>query len=125
MPKRPKLDPTSISERIQTLSREPFRDILSRFLECAPDDEDIKAAAKKSPDRWAQATAILGRLSGFHDRHTIEHEHNLIVKIQNMSDAEVELELKKLTRELNLKANAIEAELVEAETSAPERPGKK
>ncbi len=57
-----------IQEQLSGFNREPFRKELARFLCFAPDDEAVQAHANKSPDRWSQAVAILGRLSGITDK---------------------------------------------------------
>jgi hypothetical protein len=57
-----------IQEQLSGFSREPFRKELSRFLCFSPSDEAVQAHANKSPDRWSQAVAILGRLSGITDK---------------------------------------------------------
>jgi hypothetical protein len=57
-----------IQEQLSGFNREPFRKELARFLCFAPSDEAVQAHANKSPDRWSQAVAILGRLSGITDK---------------------------------------------------------
>lgn len=102
---------------VDRLNRQPFREILAQFLACAPEPEAIMEHARKSPDRWAQAVSILAKASGFHDK--IEHEHNVFVNIQNMSDAELELEARKGAKELLDGRKVIEGEVV----GPPAEPG--
>ncbi len=75
-----------VQEQLSGFSREPFRKELSRFLCFSPSDEAVQARANKSPDRWSQAVAILGRLSGITDKvdDTSQSEYSLH-KFQNLS----------------------------------------
>ena len=61
---------------IQHYSRSPFQKALAIWLKAGPKPEHIHAAACKSPDRWAQGTAILGRLAGYSDRIELDQSTN-------------------------------------------------
>lgn len=82
----------ALTTELNRLSRGPFRDLLADFLSCAPSADDIKRAAMKSPDRWAQALAIVAKLSGYHERLEVEGT----ARISTMSDAEIEAKLQEL-----------------------------
>ncbi len=75
-----------IQEQLSSFSREPYRNELSRLLKYSPSDEALQAHANKSPDRWSQAVAILGRLSGITDKvdDTSQSEYSPH-KFQNLS----------------------------------------
>jgi hypothetical protein len=60
---------------------------VTRLIEAAPDREDVHAFAKRYPDRWAQAVAILARLGGYHDKLQIDATVSL--DVARMSDAEL------------------------------------
>ena len=83
----PRLDGDEIALAISKLSREPFQEVLTHLLEAAPDVEDVHAFAKRYPDRWAQAVAILARLGGYHDKLQIDATVSL--DVARMSDAEL------------------------------------
>ncbi len=111
-----------IQVQLSSLSCEPFRKELSRFLCFAPSDEAVQAHANKSPDRWSQAVAILGRLSGLTDKveDTSQSEYSPH-KFQNLSMMEkrkmlFELESKikdELKKELESRGAIIDSETLE------------
>ena len=72
---------------VSKLSREPFQEVLTHLLEAAPNREDVHAFAKRYPDRWAQAVAILARLGGYHDK--LQIDATVILDVARMSDAEL------------------------------------
>jgi len=84
---------------IGTLSRAPFRRILSRYVEAAPDLNALAAQDEKHPDRWAQGLAIVGRLAGYSER--VEVEGSLDVHhLHQLSDLELEARLQELDAKL-------------------------
>ncbi len=111
-----------IQEQLSGFSCEPFRKELARFLCFAPDDEAVQAHANKSPDRWSQAVAILGRLSGITDKvdDTSQSPYSPH-KIHNMSSMEkrkrlAELESKfkdEIKRELERRGAIIDPDTLE------------
>ncbi len=100
----PQLDGDEIAGAISRLSREPFQEVLTLLLEAKPDREAVHQFAKRYPDRWAQAVAILARLGGFHDK--LEVETNITVNLSRLSDMEL---IQKLS-ETEDKLAALEAE---------------
>jgi len=97
---------SSVSKEIQELNRSPFRVELARLLDCAPTDEALRTFATKSPDRWAQAIAILSRLSGFSEKHITEHNVNVV--IATLSDAELNDRLAMLEHKQQAARNVID-----------------
>ncbi len=89
-----------VQEQLSGFSREPFRKELARFLCFSPSDEAVQEHANKSPDRWSQAVAILGRLSGITDKvdDTSQSPYSPH-KIHNMSS----MEKRKMLAELESK----------------------
>ena len=83
-----------IALALEAKSRQPFREILARILDAEPTPEAMREFAKKSPDRWAQAIAIFGRLGGFNDK--LEVESTVLLDVSRMSDAELQVRLEKL-----------------------------
>ncbi len=83
----PQLDGDEIAGAISRLSREPFQEVLTHLLEARPDREAVHQFAKRYPDRWAQAVAILARLGGYHDK--LEVETNITVNLSRLSDMEL------------------------------------
>lgn len=87
----PQLDPKLTQDQINSLSRQPFRVLLARFLVAAPTEGAIAEQAEKHPDRWAQSTAIVARLGGFNEK--LEVEGSLSLSIQGLSDAQLLAEI--------------------------------
>lgn len=97
------IEPNIIEQQILNLHRTPFRQELARILKCSPDEEALKAFAVKSPDRFYQAVAILGKLAGFSDPKNITVENNFFLQIQQLSDAQLQVELQKSLQALQPK----------------------
>ena len=83
----PQLDGDEIASAISRLSREPFQEVLTHLLEAKPDREAVYQFAKRYPDRWAQAVAILARLGGYNDK--LEIDTNITVNLSRLSDVEL------------------------------------
>ena len=90
------VDPDTVSTELLTRfeagSRAPFRQMLANLMSAQPDAQALKAWAVKSPDRWSQAVAIAGRLSGYADKHEIEAPSTLaglVAAVSKMSDGEL------------------------------------
>ncbi len=77
----PRLDGDMIAAHVANLSREPFRDLLTRLLEAEPDTESIREYATKHPDRWCQAISMIGKLSGYHERLEVESSHSVVLAV--------------------------------------------
>ena len=93
----PKLDASEIEAHLNAMSRQPFRELLGTLLGAFPDPETLAEWAKKSPDRYAQALAILGRLSGYTEKSEVFHE---VRDYSHMSDAELMAEIETMDGEL-------------------------
>ncbi len=111
-----------IQEQLSGFSREPFRKELSRFLCFSPSDEAVQAHANKSPDRWSQAVAILGRLSGITDKvddtsqspYSPHNFHNLSSMEKRKRLAELESKFKdEIKRELERRGAIIDPDTLE------------
>lgn len=83
----PQLDGDEIALAVSKLSREPFQEVLTLLIEAAPDLDDVHAFAKRYPDRWAQAVAILARLGGYHEK--LQIDATVTLDVARMSDAEL------------------------------------
>lgn len=108
MPEAPQLDPETVRAQLDCLSRQPFRDLLARFLLAAPSAGAIVEQAEKHPDRWAQSTAIVGRLAGFTEK--LEVEGTLTHKIQDLSDVQLQARLAALTAQLDMQSRMHQAD---------------
>lgn len=97
MPKRPLLTPEEIEVQLDSLSRQPFRQVLADVLASAPSMDDIRGFASRNPDRWGQLLAIVAKLGGYHDK--LEVEGNMRLKVEDMSDAELVERIKQLEGE--------------------------
>ena len=92
----PRLDGDQIAAHVANLSQAPFRDLLMRLLEAAPDTESIREYVTKHPDKWCQAISMIGKLSGYHERLEVETSHS--VALQQLSDSELMGRLQKRLR---------------------------
>ena len=92
------LDPNELAAQISGFSVQPFQDLLAHYLQCRPDQDSIREAAKKSPDRYAQALSMLGRLSGYRTESPVV-QNNLFMVIQGMSDSQLREMQARLDRE--------------------------
>jgi len=86
-----------IRAALENRVRSPFRSVMCDWLGAAPGEDDLKKFSAKSPDRWSQGVAILGRLCGYSDRLEVESDINITRRIEGLSDMEVRAELDRLT----------------------------
>ena len=117
MPKNKKIDTTELEQAMVNYSRDPFRKALADYLQGNPSLDDIKAFAKKYPDRHAQSVAIFARLSGYSEKIQVDVDNNFNVWIKNVSDSELRAKIAELR--LQLKAIDVTASLPEAHERAP------
>ncbi len=103
----PRLDGDQIAAHIAAGSREPFRQVLERFLAAAPDVDDIAQFAKRYPDRYAQGLVMLGKLSGYHERMQVDHEHRHLLEIHEMSDMELMQRLYEVMKKLGIDSDRL------------------
>ncbi len=100
-----RVDPEVVLNKIQQqlteLSRAPFSNKLARLLSFSPSDEALQAYANKSPDRWAEAVAIFGKLSGVTDKDNADLKFDFAREVQGMSLFEKEKLLEKYKAELS------------------------
>jgi hypothetical protein len=83
------------------LSRAPFRRILSRYIQAAPDLEALAAQAERFPDCWAQGLAMAGRLAGYSEKLEIDGSVDIIHRLHQLSDMELEAEILRLQAQLD------------------------
>jgi len=98
-----------IAQQLEALDRAPFRRMLAEVLGVKPTRAALAKFANKSPDRWAQALAILAQLSGY-ERGVLKLE---LTSIQGMSD----IELMRQAAEAGLTFDITPVALPEAEKS--------
>ncbi len=75
----PQLDGDRIAAELEVLSRAPFQEFLADLLVARPSPEAIKEFAARHPYRWAQATVMLARLAGYHDKLKVDGSLSLLV----------------------------------------------
>ena len=83
---------------------QPRRFVCRGCDDARPDREAVHQFAKRYPDRWAQAVAILARLGGYHDK--LEIDTNVTLNLSRLSD----MELMQRLSETDEKLAALEAE---------------
>jgi hypothetical protein len=91
-----RIDNDAVRAELDTLSRDPFRDVLGEILSNRPSPEALQNLAQRNPDRWGQLLAIVGRLSGFTEK--LEVQANVTTSVNDMSDSELQLRLEELER---------------------------
>jgi hypothetical protein len=92
----PRTMPAQILAELEAMRRDPFRRELRDLLEVPPSRDALQRFADKTPDRRAQAIAIMGRLSGYSE--DIKVTANLHFVIPNMSDMELVGELRRMNQ---------------------------
>ena len=100
----PKLSSKAVSAHIDALSRQPFRALLTRLLECEPDPEKVKAYAEKYPDKWGQLVTMVARLGGYNERLQVETSHTVV--LAQLSDAALMGRLQDSLERLGIPVNA-------------------
>ncbi len=113
----PRLDGKAVAAHIDQLSREPFRALLTRLLECEPDPEKVKAYAEKFPAKWGQLLSMIGRLAGYHERLEVANSH--VVALAQLSDAELMGRLQEKLQNLGIDPQAFKL-LSEEKHGVPE-----
>jgi len=88
-----------IRAALENRIRSPFRSVMADWIGAAPGMDDLKRFSAKSPDRYAQGLAILGRLCGYSDRLEVENDVTFTRRIEGLSDMEIRAELDRLTAE--------------------------
>ncbi len=72
---------------LRAYDRTPFLDMLQALLEAQPDPEVLAEFAKRSPDKWAQATKIAAGLGGFQEVSALDV---MISRPEDLSDMQLE-----------------------------------
>lgn len=99
---RPKRSVAVIQANLAAYSREPFIEILARFVGAAPTLASILDFAQKSPDKWANSVRALAQVAGYTDK--IDITNNVFMQIHTMSDVELMSQLSRLKPILDLTA---------------------
>ncbi len=115
----PKLSSKAVSAHIDALSRQPFRALLTRLLECEPDPEKVKAYAEKYPDKWGQLVTMVARLGGYNERLQVETSH--FAAFAAMSDSQLNARLLDRLQQLGVDPQAFRLALPQ-EDGVPEMP---
>ncbi len=63
--------------------------------------------ARRYPDRWAQALIMIGKLSGFHERMQVDHEHRHLLEIHELSDMELMQRLRETMQKLGIDSDQL------------------
>lgn len=111
---RPQFTVEELREQFKVYSREPFIEVLSFMMRCAPDQKSMEAFAREYPDRWASAIRTFSRLAGYHDK--LDISHNIAVDISQMGDAQLLQKLEEVRAQLAaLPAQSAQVPMIEAE----------
>jgi hypothetical protein len=97
---RPRFSGDQLRQMLHLYDRTPFLDLLAEWLECSPTQEDLQAFANKYPDRYASALKALGQLGGYTEKKEVSVNVDVYMQVKNMSDSQIEDELKRLGSEL-------------------------
>ena len=93
------LDQEHLENMLSSLSREPFTQELARFLISSPAQAKIREFAEKYPDRWAQAVAILARLTGYSEKIDVDVS-GTIRHVRELSDVDLAKRLEQIESDL-------------------------
>jgi len=85
-----------IAKRIQNLSREPFKEFLTKILGCEPSVEAMQAWAETHPDRYGHLLKTVSNLSGYESGEGGTVTNNFLINIESKSDAELQARLDEL-----------------------------
>lgn len=88
----------AVREKLDSLSREPFRDFLALLLGAHPTEQNILDFANKNPDKWATAVSMFSKLTGY--REEIDVNMNIYAQVHHMSDMDLEHQLRDLQRQM-------------------------
>ena len=81
---------TEIAAALKAGSREPFRELLEVFLKAAPTSEEVAEVARRAPDRFIQAVTMLSKLSGYHEKMQVDHNHtHKVMALMQLSDSQL------------------------------------
>lgn len=78
-----------LEAHLRSLSREPFQEVLTMYLDAAPTAEAIQDIAQRQPDKWAQSVVMLSKLAGYTEQIDLRHTHAHFVALLECSDAEL------------------------------------
>jgi len=126
MPDKNKFDPAELERAMNNYSREPFRKALMDYLQGNPNIDEIKAFARKYPDRHAQSCSIFARLAGYSEKLQVDIDNNIHVWIANASDSQLlqkiaELEAQFQRTEIDITPNQPKSR----EVARPKTPGER
>lgn len=108
-PNKPLFDADDLRTRLRQYDRTPFLSLLQQFITQGPTDEAIARMAEKWPEKWVMALVQLAKIGGFTEK--TESNVNINVSIGQMSDSQLEADIKRELAELNI----IDADFVEME----------
>ena len=94
-------------------------DLLTEWIQCAPEPEFVKLMGMDAPDKYISGLANLARVAGFTDK--TETTVDVTVNYRLLSDSQIEDLLAKRARTLGLDPVIDEASHAERVLDAPER----
>lgn len=105
--------PENVREKVLVLNREPFREELGRMMECSPTDANIRAFAKRHPDKFYGMMRNVAALAGYHDK-TANTETNIYMQINTLPDSQLNDELQHTLKQLGkIQGETVEGEVIE------------
>lgn len=100
----PGWDAEDIRLALRKYNRAPFQDLLSVWLETAPDVQTLRAWARKYPDRWAMAVGQLAKVAGFSERREVT---NFQFDVAALSDSQLEDQMIQIARFMGVESGAL------------------
>lgn len=94
--RRPSWAIDDLTNKLRSYDRTPFMELLAYWMECAPNQEEIEAFARKKPDMWVKALTDLAKVSGYSDKQEVLHTY----RVDQMSDSQLEDQANELARKL-------------------------
>lgn len=90
--RRPNFD--EVKAHLETFSREPFQEVLAEVIAAKPDARTLEGWAAEYPDKWGHLMKVMAGLTGYRDTSSVEH--NVLVEVRSLGDAELLDRLDKL-----------------------------
>lgn len=93
-----RLSRDDIRDAVGRLSREPFQDLMSVFLQSCPTELELYEFAMAHPDKWVSSIAAISKIAGYTEKTEIDVAHT--INVGSISDADLLQRLQDLRNRL-------------------------
>lgn len=113
---RPRFTGDEIRAQLQNYDRRPFIDLLTEWIQSAPDPAVVALFAIDHPDKYIAAMSALARIAGFTEK--TEATVDITVNYRALSDSQLEDLMAKRAKELGMQGPIIEHSNAEREPAS-------